>query len=87
MDSATSERDGLKLTRIGDNARERLMPLSLFGKLPQELIDSLNIGKGIPSSVSTFLLEAVENRRYFLDYARREKLFLADMHQPEKPVK
>lgn len=65
MDSATSERGGLKLTRIGDNARERLMPLSLFGKLPQELIDSLNIGKGIPSSVSTFLLEADGKRILF----------------------
>lgn len=65
MDSITSERDGLKLTRIGDNAQERLMPLNLFGELPQELIDSLNIAEGIPSSVSTFLLETGGKRILF----------------------
>lgn len=33
------------------------MQLSLFGELPQTLIDSLNIGQGVPASVSAFLLE------------------------------
>lgn len=65
MDSITSERDGLKLTRIGDNAQERLMPLNLFGELPQKLIDSLNIAEGIPSSVSAFLLETDGKRILF----------------------
>ena len=41
-DSVTTECDGVKLTQIRDNAQERLMQLSLFGELPQTLIDSLN---------------------------------------------
>lgn len=56
-DSVTTECDGVKLTQIRDNAQERLMQLSLFGELPQTLIDSLNIGQGVPASVSAFLLE------------------------------
>ncbi len=58
MDSATMERGGVKLTWIRDNAQERLMPLSLFGDVPQALADSLGIAGGIPSSMSAFLLEA-----------------------------
>lgn len=58
MDTTTMERDGVKLTWIRDNAKERLMPVSLFGDVPQQLVDSLGIADGIPSSVSTFLVEA-----------------------------
>lgn len=58
MDTTTMERDGVKLTWIRDNAKERLMPVSLFGDVPQQLVDSLGIADGIPSSVSVFLVEA-----------------------------
>ncbi|WP_276863650.1 MBL fold metallo-hydrolase [Mediterranea massiliensis] len=58
MDSTTMERGGVKLTWIKDNAKERLMPLSLFGDVPKALIDSLGIAGGIPSSISCFLMEA-----------------------------
>lgn len=64
-DSTTMERGGVKLTWIRDNAKERLMPLSLFGNVPQQLIDSLGIADGIPSSISTFLLEADGKRILF----------------------
>ena len=58
MDTTTMERDGVKLTWIRDNAKERLMPVGLFGDVPQQLVDSLGIADGIPSSVSAFLVEA-----------------------------
>lgn len=57
MDSTTMERGGVKLTWIKDNAKERLMPLSLFGDVPKALVDSLGIADGIPSSISCFLME------------------------------
>lgn len=65
-DSVTTECDGVKLTQIRDNAQERLMQLSLFGELPQTLIDSLNIGQGVPTSVSAFLLE-IDGKRILFD--------------------
>lgn len=58
MDSTTMERGGVKLTWIKDNAKERLMPLSLFGDVPKALVDSLGIADGIPSPISCFLMEA-----------------------------
>ena len=65
-DSVTTECDGVKLTQIRDNAQERLMQLSLFGELPQTLIDSQNIGQGVPASVSAFLLE-IDGKRILFD--------------------
>lgn len=65
-DSVTTECDGVKLTQIRDNAQERLMQLSLFGELPQALIDSMNIGQGVPASVSAFLLE-IDGKRILFD--------------------
>lgn len=65
-DSVTTECDGVKLTQIRDNTQERLMQLSLFGELPQTLIDSLNIGQGVPASVSAFLLE-IDGKRILFD--------------------
>ena len=56
----------MKLTQIRDNAQERLMQLSLFGELPQELIDSLGISQGVPASISTFLLE-IDGKRILFD--------------------
>lgn len=65
-DSVTTECDGVKLTQIRDNAQERLMQLNLFGELPQTLIDNLNIGQGVPASVSAFLLE-IDGKRILFD--------------------
>lgn len=42
---------------ISDNAAPHTMPLALFGDVPDELVASLNIADGIPSSVSVMLLE------------------------------
>ena len=50
----TTVKDSLQLIWIQDNAKERIMPLSLFGELPQPLIDSLDIQNGVPASISTF---------------------------------
>lgn len=65
MDSITMVCDSMKLTWIRDNAQEHKMPLNLFGKLPQELIDSIGIADGIPSSMSAFLLETNGKRILF----------------------
>ena len=65
MDSVTMERNGMKLTRVTDNAKERKMPLSLFGAVPEPLADSLNIKDGIPSSINAFLLETGDKRILF----------------------
>lgn len=65
MDSTTMACDGLKtlqldgvqVTWIQDNAKERLMERTLFADASDELIDSLKLADGIPSSMSTFLVE------------------------------
>lgn len=49
--------DGLNVTWIQDNAGERLMPVRLFPEADSALIDSLGVRNGVPSSVSTFLLQ------------------------------
>ena len=46
-----------KLHVIFDNPTPRTMPLALFGDVPDELVASLNIAEGIPSSVSVMLME------------------------------
>ena len=46
-----------KLHVIFDNPAPRTMPLALFGDVPDELVASLNIAEGIPSSVSVMLME------------------------------
>ena len=51
---ATSE---TRLHVIFDNPAPRTMPLALFGEVPGELVTSLDIADGIPSSVSVMLLE------------------------------
>lgn len=65
MDSVTTERNGVKLTWLKDNAQEHRMPLSLFGNVTQTLVDSLGIANGIPSSMSCFLLETNGKRILF----------------------
>ena len=46
-----------KLHVIFDNPAPRTMPLALFGDVPSDLVASLHIANGIPSSVSVMLLE------------------------------
>ena len=46
-----------KLHVIFDNPAPRTMPLALFGEVPEDLVSSLQIADGIPSSVSVMLLE------------------------------
>lgn len=46
-----------KLHVIFDNPATRTMPLALFGDIPAELVTSLNIAEGVPSSVSVMLME------------------------------
>ena len=46
-----------RLHVIFDNPAPRTMPLALFGEVPGELVTSLDIAGGIPSSVSVMLLE------------------------------
>lgn len=53
----TLQLDGVKVTWIQDNVKERLMERTLFGDASDELIDSLKLADGIPSSMSTFLVE------------------------------
>lgn len=53
----TLQLDGVKVTWIQDNAKERLMERTLFADASDELIDSLKLADGIPSSMSTFLVE------------------------------
>ena len=46
-----------KLHVIFDNPAPRTMPLALFGEVPNDLVASLDIANGIPSSVSVMFLE------------------------------
>jgi len=47
----------LNVTWIQDNAGLRLMPVSLFAEADSALIDSLGVRNGVPSSISTFLVQ------------------------------
>lgn len=53
----TLQLDGVQVTWIQDNAKEHLMPPTLFAEASDSLIDSLSLQNGIPSSMSTFLVE------------------------------
>lgn len=53
----TLQLDGVKVTWIQDNAKERIMERTLFTDASDVLIDSLKLQNGIPSSMSTFLVE------------------------------
>lgn len=54
---STLELDGMKVTWIRDNAKDRLMPRSLFPDATDAQIDSLSLQNGVPASVSAFLIE------------------------------
>lgn len=49
--------DGVSVTWIDDNLQEKLMERRLFREAPDSLIEKLSLQDGIPSSVSTFLVE------------------------------
>ena len=49
--------DGMTVTWIQDNAQEKLMPRTLFADVPDSIIGKLSLQEGVPSSVSTFLVE------------------------------
>lgn len=49
--------DGSRAIWLKDNAEDRNNSPELFGDVPAELIDSLGISEGIPSSMSAFLLQ------------------------------
>lgn len=53
----TLQLDGVQVTWIQDNAKEHLMPPTLFAEASDSLIGSLSLQNGIPSSMSTFLVE------------------------------
>lgn len=62
---STMELDNMKVTRIRDNANDRIMPLSLFPDATKAQIDSLSLQAGVPASVSTFLVEKDGKRILF----------------------
>ena len=51
------ELDDVKVTWIRDNAIRRNNDLKLFGEVPQNIVDSLGIAEGIPSSMSAVLIQ------------------------------
>jgi hypothetical protein len=58
--SETVKVNEVTVTCIRDNKAERTMPLSLFGDIPESLIDSLGIRNGIKSSVNAILVKTEE---------------------------
>lgn len=61
----TLQLDGVQVTWIQDNAKERFMPRTIFPDASDALIDSLSLPNGIPSSMSTFLVETNGTRILF----------------------
>lgn len=55
--SETVKVNEVTVTCIRDNKAERIMPLSLFGDIPERLADSLGISGGIKSSVNAILVK------------------------------
>lgn len=59
------ELDGQSVTWIKENAGDKLMPVSLFPEASAELLDSLGLQDGVPSTISVFLLEKDGKRILF----------------------
>lgn len=57
LTSCNGRGNDVELFWIKDNAGDKLMPLELFGDVPDSIVDSLSIRDGIPSSVSVFLIK------------------------------
>ena len=53
----TLQLEGVQATWIQDNAGEHLMPRTIFPDANDELMESLSLQGGIPSSMSTFLVD------------------------------
>lgn len=53
----TLQLEGVQATWIQDNAGEHLMPRTIFPDASDELMESLSLQGGIPSSMSTFLVD------------------------------
>lgn len=53
----TLKLDKAKVTWLCDNIEEKRMPISLFKDTPDSIITKLQLQNGIPSSVSTFLVQ------------------------------
>ncbi len=58
--------NGARITWIQDNASPRMMPRGLFPDAGDDLMKSLGLEEGVPSSVSVFLLEK-DGRRILFD--------------------
>ena len=65
LSSCNGGNGNVELTWIKDNAGEKLMPLELFGDVPDSLVSGLSIQEGIPSSVSVFLVKTGEGTILF----------------------
>ncbi|MBU3856619.1 MBL fold metallo-hydrolase [Bacteroides gallinaceum] len=65
MGVKTIRLDSVKATWIRDNSHDKLMPVGLFDQNASQLADSLGLKDGIPSSVSTFLVETDGKRILF----------------------
>ena len=61
----TLQTDGIRITWIQDNAKERLMERSLFPDASDSLVASLGLQDGIPSTVSVFLVETDGKKMLF----------------------
>ena len=57
----TLQLEGVQATWIQDNAGEHLMPRTIFPDASDELMESLSLQGGIPSSMSTFLVDTNGN--------------------------
>lgn len=63
----------VKVTWLQDNDEPRLMPRELFADAPDSLMQALNLQDGVPSSVSTFLIEKDGKRCFLMQVYLTEK--------------
>lgn len=61
----TLQLEGVQVTWIQDNAGKHLMPRTIFPDVSDDLMESLSIQGGVPSSMSTFLVETNSIRILF----------------------
>ena len=61
----TLQTDGIRITWIQDNAKERLMERSLFPDASDSLVAGLGLQDGVPSTVSVFLVETDGKKMLF----------------------
>lgn len=61
----TREIEGMDVTWIQDNAEARNFPTALFAECPDSIYQKLGLQNGIPSTISTYLVEAGNQRILF----------------------